>query len=69
MLQRSPPSLTAPVPRHGLTKGNDATDQETLVALARESEIRDLARGRRLDAVARHAHDPVARAHALLEFG
>ena len=40
-LQRSPPRL-------GLVRGPDATDLETLAALARETEIRDLARGRRL---------------------
>jgi ATP-dependent RNA helicase SUPV3L1/SUV3 len=40
-------SLTAPPPRPGLVKGNDAADLETLVALAREPEIRGLALGRR----------------------
>ena len=40
-------SLTAPPPRSGLVKGNDAADLETLVALAREPEIRALAHGRR----------------------
>ncbi len=40
-------SLTAPPPRPGLVKGNDAADLETLVALAREPEIRALAHGRR----------------------
>ena len=40
-------SLTAPPPRQGLVRGNDASDLETLTALAREPEIRDLARGRR----------------------
>ena len=39
-------SLLAPVPRAGLVKGNDASDLETLMALAREPEIRDKARGR-----------------------
>jgi ATP-dependent RNA helicase SUPV3L1/SUV3 len=39
-------SLTAPPPRQGLVRGNDASDLETLTALAREPEIRDLARGR-----------------------
>ena len=33
-------SLTAPPPRPGLVRGNDATDLETLAALAREPEIR-----------------------------
>ena len=36
-------SLNAPPPRPGLVRGNDATDLETLSALARESEIRALA--------------------------
>ena len=40
-------SLTVPPPRQGLVKGNDAADLETLVALAREPEIRALAHGRR----------------------
>ncbi len=39
-------SLTMPPPRPGLIRGNDATDLETLTVLAREPEIRDLARGR-----------------------
>ena len=39
-------SLQEPVPRAGLVKGNDASDLETLMALAREPEIRDKARGR-----------------------
>ena len=39
-------SLTAPPPGPGLVRGNEATDLETLAALAREAEIRDLARGR-----------------------
>ena len=41
-------SLQAPPPRPGLVRGPDATDLETLLALSRESEIRQLARGRRL---------------------
>jgi ATP-dependent RNA helicase SUPV3L1/SUV3 len=40
-------ALTAPPPRQGLVKGNDAADLETLSALAREPEIRVLAHGRR----------------------
>jgi ATP-dependent RNA helicase SUPV3L1/SUV3 len=40
-------SLTAPPPIPGLTRGNDASDLETLAALAREPEIRALAQGRR----------------------
>ncbi|HEX3347362.1 MAG TPA: helicase-related protein, partial [Acetobacteraceae bacterium] len=40
-------SLTAPPNRPGLVRGNDATDLETLVALAREPEIRGKAIGRR----------------------
>ena len=40
-------SLTAPPPRQGLVKGNEAADLETLSALAREREIRALAQGRR----------------------
>ena len=39
-------SLMVPPPGPGLVKGNDAADLETLAALAREPEIRDLARGR-----------------------
>jgi ATP-dependent RNA helicase SUPV3L1/SUV3 len=39
-------SLTAPPPISGLTRGNDASDLETLAALAREPEIRGLAAGR-----------------------
>ena len=39
-------SLQEPAPRAGLVKGNDASDLETLMALAREPEIRDMARGR-----------------------
>ena len=38
--------LVAPPPRPGLTRGNDATDLETLAALAREPDIRALATGR-----------------------
>ncbi len=41
-------SLQAPPPRPGLVRGPDATDLETLIALSRETEIRQLARGRRL---------------------
>lgn len=40
-------SLTAPPPRPGLTRGNDASDLETLAALARDQEVRRLAQGRR----------------------
>ncbi len=39
-------SLTAPPPGPGLVRGNEATDLETLAALAREADIRALARGR-----------------------
>ena len=39
-------SLTAPPPRAGLVRGNDATDLETLAALAREPEIRALTNSR-----------------------
>jgi ATP-dependent RNA helicase SUPV3L1/SUV3 len=39
-------SLTAPPPMPGLMRGNDASDLETLAALAREPEIRALAVGR-----------------------
>jgi ATP-dependent RNA helicase SUPV3L1/SUV3 len=39
-------SLTAPPPGPGLVRGNEASDLETLAALAREPEIRRLARGR-----------------------
>ncbi len=39
-------SLAAYPPGSGLVRGNDATDMETLAALARESEIRELARSR-----------------------
>ncbi len=38
--------LLVPPPRPGLTRGNDATDLETLAALAREPDIRLLATGR-----------------------
>ena len=41
-------SLTAPPPRAGLVRGNDASDLETLTALAQDPEIRDMARGRRM---------------------
>ncbi len=40
-------SLTAPPPIPGLARGNDASDLETLSALAREPEIRELAIGKR----------------------
>ena len=40
-------SLTAPPPRAGLVKGNDASDLETLLALSRDPEIRGMAHGRR----------------------
>jgi ATP-dependent RNA helicase SUPV3L1/SUV3 len=40
-------SLTVSPPRPGLMKGNDASDLETLAALAREPDIRRLAQGRR----------------------
>jgi ATP-dependent RNA helicase SUPV3L1/SUV3 len=39
-------SLTLPPPGPGLIRGNDASDLQTLAALAREPDIRDLARGR-----------------------
>jgi ATP-dependent RNA helicase SUPV3L1/SUV3 len=39
-------SLVMPPPGPGLVRGNEATDLETLSALAREADIRDLARGR-----------------------
>ncbi|CAH2599581.1 DNA helicase [Rhodovastum atsumiense] len=39
-------TLLAPPPGPGLVRGNDATDLETLAALAREPEMRGLARGR-----------------------
>jgi ATP-dependent RNA helicase SUPV3L1/SUV3 len=39
-------SLTAPPPIAGLVRGNDASDLETLAALAREPEIRALAVGK-----------------------
>ncbi len=41
-------TLQAPPPRQGLVRGPDATDLETLAALARDGDIRPLARGRRL---------------------
>jgi ATP-dependent RNA helicase SUPV3L1/SUV3 len=41
-------SLAEPPPGPGLVKGNDATDLETLAALAREPEIRRLAHGRQM---------------------
>ncbi len=40
-------SLTEPPSRPGLVRGNDATDLETLAALAREPDIRHLARSQR----------------------
>jgi len=40
-------SLMAPPPMPGLMRGNDASDLETLSALARDPEVRKLARGRR----------------------
>jgi ATP-dependent RNA helicase SUPV3L1/SUV3 len=39
-------SLTESPPGPGLTKGNDASDLETLTALAREADIRRMAQGR-----------------------
>ncbi len=39
-------TLQAPPPRPGLVRGNDATDLQTLAALAREPETRALASGR-----------------------
>ncbi|MBS0559405.1 MAG: DNA helicase [Proteobacteria bacterium] len=39
-------SLAEPPPGPGLARGNDASDQETLAALAREPEIRRIAQGR-----------------------
>ncbi|MGE0222332.1 MAG: helicase-related protein [Acetobacteraceae bacterium] len=41
-------SLSVPPPRPDLIRGNEASDQETLTTLAREAEIRGLARGRRM---------------------
>ena len=46
MWMRCWPRLLAPPPGPGLVRGNDATDLETLAALAREPEMRELARGR-----------------------
>jgi ATP-dependent RNA helicase SUPV3L1/SUV3 len=40
-------SLNAPPPRAGLVRGNEASDLETLTALARDAGIRKLATGRR----------------------
>ncbi len=40
-------SLNAPPPRQGLMRGNEASDLETLTALARDPEVRKLADGRR----------------------
>jgi ATP-dependent RNA helicase SUPV3L1/SUV3 len=39
-------SLLVPPPGPGLVRGNDATDMQTLAALIREPEVRELARGR-----------------------
>ncbi len=39
-------SLLEPPPGPGLVRGNDATDLQTLATLAREPEVRELARGR-----------------------
>src|ERR1700722_9883792 len=39
-------SLSAPPPRAGLIKGNDASDLETLVALSRDPDIRAMAQSR-----------------------
>jgi ATP-dependent RNA helicase SUPV3L1/SUV3 len=39
-------ALTAPPPGPGLVRGNDASDLETLTALAREPDIRKMAHGR-----------------------
>ena len=46
-LDRLLDSLTAPPAIPGLVRGNDASDLETLSALARDPDIRNLARGRR----------------------
>jgi ATP-dependent RNA helicase SUPV3L1/SUV3 len=40
-------SLNAPPPRAGLVRGNEASDLETLTALSRDPDIRNLAIGRR----------------------
>jgi ATP-dependent RNA helicase SUPV3L1/SUV3 len=40
-------SLNAPPPRQGLVRGNEASDLETLTALARDPDIRKLAIGKR----------------------
>jgi ATP-dependent RNA helicase SUPV3L1/SUV3 len=40
-------TLQSPPPRAGLVRGHDATDLETLAALARDPDIRALAQGRR----------------------
>ena len=45
-LDRLLESLAAPPPRAGLVRGRDATDMETLAALAREPDIRAMAGGR-----------------------
>ena len=41
-------SLTTPPDRPGLLRGNDASDLETLAALARDPDIRRMAQGRRM---------------------
>ncbi len=40
-------SLLAPPPRRGLVRGNDASDLETLMTLARDADLRAKAQGRR----------------------
>ena len=40
-------SLMAPPPRSGLARGRDASDLETLLTLGKETELRNLAAGRR----------------------
>ena len=40
-------SLNAPPTKPGLTRGNEASDLETLIALSRDADIRKLAHGRR----------------------
>ena len=45
-LDRLLDSLTLPPPRPGLVRGNDATDLQTVAALAREADIRAMATGR-----------------------
>ncbi len=46
-IDRLQDSLTTPPPIAGLVRGNDASDLETLAALARDPEVRGLAQGRR----------------------